>query len=563
MLSRPEGFASFPRDFHHQAVSVPCQAACPAGTDIPGYLEAIWNNDFAEAYRLNLRDNVFPAVLGRVCTRPCEPACRHGQRGNGEPVAICFAKRSADDFRTRPEPVKLPPVFPPSGKRVAIIGAGAAGLAAARELALWGHEVTVFDRAAEPGGLMIQGIPEFRLPREVARREIAQVLAQGVRVRSGVNVGVDVPVEELVAGHDAVLVATGCWSLSTPDLPGGASRGISHGLSFLMAANDGVVNEAGPRVVVIGGGFTAVDAARMARRLGAAEVTMVYRRGLEQLYISADELHQFELEGVRAEFLASPVEILHSEGAVRGVRFTRNRLTAPGADGRAGFEPVPGSEFELPADQVLLCTGQSADRTPFAVWENHPKVFFAGDVVTGPGSLIQAVGHGKAVARRLDARLMGVERLQDGIRITSTGRGSTGRPRERNGIARFPMPEIEPAARFRRAEVETGLARGPAREEAGRCYFCHYTFEIDNELCIYCDRCLKVTPVEGCIVKISNLIYDADDRIVGHVPSTGPRDYRSLLIDQDKCIRCGACVEVCPVECISLQKTSRETRVAD
>jgi ferredoxin len=243
------------------------------------------------------------------------------------------------------------------------------------------------------------------------------------------------------------------------------------------------------------------------------------------------------------------------------VRFRRTRAGAPGPDGRPRVEPVPDSEFELPADRVLLCTGQAADEaSPLTALRGRRGVFSAGDWVGGPGSLIQAIGHALGVAREVDRFLAGRDRFSDGITITTPAVRTTGRPRERNAIPRFPMPEIEPAARFREAEVETGLGRGAAREEAGRCYFCHYTLEIDNELCIYCDRCLKVTPVEGCIVKIADRVYDDQDRVTALVPSTGPRDYRALVIDQDKCIRCGACAEVCPVECITLQKSAR-TRV--
>jgi formate dehydrogenase major subunit len=564
LFSLRTGFATAPKDFHLHDLCVPCQTACPAGTDVPAYLEAVWRDDFAAAYRLNLRDNVFPAVLGRVCTRPCEPACRHGQRGNGEPVAICFAKRSSDDFRRRPDaPEVLPPLFPPSGQSVGVIGAGAAGLTAARELARAGHAVTVYERAGRAGGLMTRGIPAFRLPADLARREVEQVLAQGITLRTGVAVGETVRWEELAAAHQALVVATGCAALRRPDWPGAEGPGVEHGLPYLQAAADGAPPPTGRHVLVIGGGFTAVDAARLARRLGATSVTLACRRRAEDLYIDAAELHQFALEGVQAEFGAQPVAILREGGAVTGVRFLRTRPGAPAADGRPAAEAVPGTEFTLAADQVLLCTGQAPDPRPFAGAENDPRVFFAGDLATGPGSLIQAVGHAKAVARRVDAALMGSNRYQDGVRVDPVPTAATGRPRERNAIRRFPMPEIAPAERFRAPdlEVETGLGRGESREEAGRCYFCNHVFEIDNELCIYCDRCLKVTPVEGCIVKISGLNFDAQDRVTGHTPATGARDYRALWIDQDKCIRCGACVEVCPVECIGVRRSARETRV--
>src|SRR5262249_15947602 len=194
------------QDFQWQRENVPCQAACPAGTDIPGYLEAVYHGRFREAYEINLRDNVFPAVLGRVCSRPCESACRHGWGGNGEPVAICFSKRSAADFYHQ-EPIVLTKLFPPSGRCVAVVGAGVAGLTAARELALLGHAVTVFEKHRTAGGMLNQGIPAFRLPRDVIDFEVAQVLALGIELRCGAAVGRDLSLAELVVDFDAIVLA--------------------------------------------------------------------------------------------------------------------------------------------------------------------------------------------------------------------------------------------------------------------------------------------------------------------------------------------------------------------
>ena len=549
----PEGEGCHAKDFDWMAKNVPCRAACPADTDIPGYLDAVRLGNYAEAYRINLRDNVFPAILGRTCTRPCEPACRHGWDGLGEPVAICFSKRSADDFMQSKDPVRLDPLFPPSGKTVAVVGGGAAGLTAARELCLQGHAVTVFEAHSEAGGLMIQGIPEFRLPREIVRREVNQIAAQGVRFEC--NQRIDAArLSALRENFDVVILAAGTHEPNLPELPGIGLSGVHHGLTFLKAVNAGERPEVGGDVVVIGGGFTAVDCARMARRLGAARVGMYYRRSPNEMYIGEHELHQFKTEGVTARFNVAPVEILgDSDGGVCAVRFAETRMIAQ-PDGRARPETVPGSEFEVPCTTLLLGTGQKAA----GWWREIPGLHIAGDALNGPGSLIEAIGHGKSVARAVDRELMGTDRFE--TVVIAEDAKTTGRTRALDALPRLEMPEHDPSTRGVTDEVEEGLSKKDSATEASRCYLCHYKFEIDNDLCIYCDRCLHVKPVENCIVKVSDLIYDQNDRISGYIPSTNTRNYNRLHLDQNECIRCGACVEVCPVECITLQKVSQVTR---
>lgn len=552
-LSMPRGEGAHPKDFDWMAHNVPCRAACPADTDIPGYLEALHRGDPLDAYRINLRDNIFPAVLGRTCTRPCEPACRHGWQGLGEPVAICFAKRSSDDFRARRTPIVLDKLFPESGYTVAIIGAGTAGLAAARELALWGHRVHVYEAHHEPGGLMIQGIPEFRLPRDIVRREIEQITALGVQIHCGETI--DAPrCRTLADTHDALVLAAGTHVPSLPDCPGIDAPGVHHGLEFLKRVNAGERPDPGKRVVVVGGGFTAVDCARMARRLGAETVGMYYRRSPAEMYIGEHELHQFRTEDVTAHFQFAPLAILTDDrGAVCAVRFIRTELRD--TDGKRAVPlPLEGTEIDVPADTVLLGTGQKAA----GWWRDLDDVFIAGDAQTGPGSLIDAIGHAKKVARQVDRALMGADRFE--TVVVAEDAPTTGRTREMDALPRQPMPELPIADRGVEDEVETGQEVAAGQTEASRCYFCHYKFEIDNELCIYCDRCLKVKPVDKCIVKVSDLIYDREDRINGYVESTNPRNYNRLHLDQNQCIRCGACVEVCPVECITLQKVTQTTR---
>ena len=563
-LSVTRGVGRKPIDFDWLEKNIPCQAACPAGTDVPGYLEAITRKDYEEAYRINLRDNVFPAVLGRVCTRPCEPACRHGWKGLGESVAICFAKRSATDFMQRDEPMVLEKIFPDSGKRIAIIGSGAAGLTLAREFALWGHEVDVFERHSRPGGLMVQGIPEFRLPRDVVEREIQQIEALGVTIHCNHSIDSMEAVEELRTRFDVTIMAFGALSPTLPDLPGIDLPQVQHGLDFLMGVNDGGRPDVGKRVVVVGGGFTSVDCARMAVRLGAEAVSMHYRRGRESMYIAKHELRCLDVEGVSFAEHQSPVEFQAVDGQVE-VTFAHTNVGAVDADGRVGFNVDAAQEEKILADTVLLGTGQQQDwswllddaRQSLLATGHWEDVFIAGDAQSGPGSLIDAVGHAKDVARQVDHFLTGSRRLSDVVVLEDAQ--STGRTRAMDEIPRHPMPETDPSGRGVDEEVEAGLTESEADLEAQRCYLCNFKFEIDNDLCIYCDRCLKVTPVENCIVRVKDLQHDDHGRITGYTESTSSRDYNLLFINQAECIRCGACADVCPVECIPLQKVDKKT----
>ena len=555
-LSVARGLAATPKDFEWIRVNIPCQAACPAGTDIPGYLEAIAQGDYARAYRINLEDNVFPAVLGRVCTRPCEPACRHGWKGLGEPVAICFSKRSAADFQQHAAPVVLDKLFPATGRKIVVVGAGAAGLAAARDLARYGHAVTVLERHTEPGGMMVQGIPPFRLPRDLVAREIDQIRALGVEIRCGVSVGEDVKLSELARTYDAVVLAAGTTRPHRPELAGVASRGVRHGLEFLRAVHAGEKISLGRRVAVIGGGFTAVDCARTAKRLGAEEVAVFYRRTADEMYITPGEVEEMAHEGIRFETQASPEAVLERAGVVAGVRFVRTEPGKPDAVGRRSFHAIPGTGFTVDVDSILLGTGQTADEG-WVEATTDALVVKTGDFAAGARSLIEAIADGRKCARQVDARLMGGDRLQAVVQVEDAA--GTGRTRDLDALPRQAMPVRPLAERGLAVEVETGYPEEIARTEAKRCYLCHYKFEIDNELCIYCDRCLKVKPVEGCIVKVREMIYDAEGRITGHRPATGAKDYNLLYIDQSQCIRCGACKEVCPVECIDVQKVSAKT----
>ncbi len=589
-VSKLRGHGMAAKDFHWLDVNIPCQQACPAGTNIPEYLASIYKGDYDRAYRINLWDNVFPAVLGRVCSRPCESECRHGWEDLGDPVAICFSKRSAADFKSEAR-VILDKLYPDSGKSVAVIGAGVAGLAAARNLALLGHGVTVYEMHAHPGGMMNQGIPIFRLPRDYIDREIDQIRALGVDIICNTRIGKDIAFASLQANHDAVVMAAGTLRPNIIDLPGKDLTGIRHGLDFLLEANDTDAADVGENVIVIGGGFTAMDCARTALRLGAETVRMhepgtprirvAYRRSQDEMLVTPGEVEELNHEGIPMDFMVSPVCYLgDDDGRVTGMRLIRTRLGEPDASGRRRPIEIPGSEFEIPADTVLLATGQF----PETSWIGGPSaeslvgddqwlvsgaaattavagVFAAGDFATGALTLIDAIAHGKQCARDVDHFLTGEVRLIDVARVEDAG--GPGRIREMDYVPLQPMPMIPLEERSLKAEVESGFTESLAVDETQRCYLCHYKYEIDPDKCIYCDWCIKAKPRPDCIVKVSSLNYDDAGRITGFNRAGESEDTYLIYINQEDCIRCNACVEACPVDCISVQKVSLRTATPD
>lgn len=581
-VSKLRGLGIQAKDFHWAKKNVPCQAACPAGTDIPGYLSAIYQGEYDRAYRINLWDNVFPGVLGRVCARPCEPACRHGWEGLGESVAICWSKRSASDFKSEPL-IVLDRLCELSDKKVVVIGAGVAGLATARNLALLGHAVTVYEKHHTPGGMMNQGIPEFRLPRDIIKREIEQVRLTGVKIHCNTEIGRDISLQQLLEENDAVVMAAGTLRPNVLELPGKDLRGIRHGLDYLLEANQTrTANEHHKRVIVIGGGFTAMDCARTAWRLGAEHVQVKYRRGKNEMLITPSELEELEREDIPMEFYVSPKSYIGDEhGHVRAVQFIRTQLGEADASGRSRPIEVSGSEFEVACDVVLLATGQfpdtswidskfrdllvtkdgwlSSDATSVS---NHAHIFAAGDFATGARTLIDAIGHAKECAQKVDQFLMGEKRLRDVVEVTDAPNGS-GRIREMDAVPIQHMPFIPITERKLTEEVETGYSDRAAIEEAQRCYLCHYKYEIDNDKCIYCEWCIKVKPRPDCIVNVKELRYDGSGVIVGFDRAQNTEETKMIYINQEDCIRCNACVEACPVDCISVQKVSRKTVLAE
>jgi formate dehydrogenase major subunit len=585
-LTRPRGVATGARDTHWLEENIPCRTACPAHTDIPGYLSAVYEGKYDEAYRINLRDNVFPAVLGRVCSRPCEDPCRHGWEGLGESVSICFSKRSSSDFKSTDRMI-LDPLFKPTGKTVAVIGGGPAGLAAARNLALLGHKCTVYEKHERPGGMMNQGIPEFRLPREGLDREIDQIRLQGVEIVCNSPIGPQLPLEKLLHDFDAVIMACGTLKPNLLSLDGNDNGGIEHGLPWLLAANEFHNATIGDKCLVIGGGFTAMDCARTAFRLQSermamdkTDVRVCYRRSEHEMLVTPGEVEELSHEHIPMEFMVGPLRYTGQGNQVSGMEFVRNEMGEPDESGRRRPIAVKDSEFMHEADSVLLATGQF----PQCDWIDSilyrtlveddgwlvdsgghtteiDKLFVAGDFSTGAAALIEAIGHAKETVKLVDKFLTGEDRLIEAALIED-GR-PTPRSRKMDFIERKPMPTIPTADRDIDAEVEKGFNEDLSKDETSRCYFCHYKYEIDNSRCIKCDQCIQVMPRPECIVRVTSVDTDDEGRVTGYEKADGINYDAEYFINQKDCIRCNACLEVCPTECISVQKVTGCTIAVD
>ncbi|HUF04564.1 MAG TPA: FAD-dependent oxidoreductase [Aridibacter sp.] len=537
-------------------VNVPCQSACPIQTDIPGYIEAIIHEDYEKAYMINRLDNVFPGVLGRVCHRPCEPVCRHGREGLGEPVQICFLKRSAADFGME----DLRPDITPNGKTVCVIGAGPAGLTAANDLALLGYSVTVIEQYEEPGGMMRYGIPQFRLPADIVRTDIKSIADLGVEIKCNTRIDSWEALDELKAEYDAVIVSGGCMLPTMFGLPGKDAEGVFWGLDFMMQANREELEVRPKKTVVIGGGFTALDCARTSYRIGAEETTIAYRRTIDFMQFSGEEeLYHLEEEQIDLQLQVSPVEIVVENGKAVGMKLIKNEI---GEGGK--MSPVEGSEYVIEADTIILAIGQSAeelegvDVKDESVPEAKGNLFLAGDFRNGSGTVIGACADGRNVGRRVHEMLSG-ERFEEIVEISEVPISSLPRDREHDFLPQEKMPTIPVSARTQTAEVETGLLNEQAITEAHRCYLCHYNFQIDLDRCIYCMKCIDVMPVD-CI-HLAKDITVGEDGDLKYERTKNWEEVEAIAIDNDECIRCGNCLKACPVNCISVSKYHYKTVV--
>jgi heterodisulfide reductase subunit A-like polyferredoxin len=398
-----------------------CMDACPVHTNVPGYIKLIAEGQFKAAYELIRETNPLPACVGRVCYAPCQEACNRGQID--EPLCIRDLKRVPGD-QWNIEELEVP-VVAKTGKSVAIIGAGPAGLAAANDLALKGHNVSVLEALPEPGGMLRVGIPEYRLPKEILRREIDYIQKLGVEIKTGIRVGKDITVKKLKENHDAIFIAVGAHGGMKLGVEGEDISGVTEGIEFLRVVSLGKKVNIGEKVAVVGGGNTAIDCARTAKRLGAGEVTIVYRRSRAEMPASEEEVRAAEAEGIKIEFLTAPTWFSAENKKLAGIECVRMKLGEPDASGRPRPIPIKGSEFTILVDTVIAALGQ-APETDFVKElgvslskrgtieiddktgaTNIEGVFAGGDVVTGPAFVIDAIAAGKKAARSIHQYLTG------------------------------------------------------------------------------------------------------------------------------------------------------------
>lgn len=577
--------------------NVKCQYACPVHTDVPGYIALIADGKYEEAYQLNRKANIIPGILGRVCSHPCETACRACDVDGA--ISICRLKRSAADHRGEWKRIKKEPWRP---ETVAIIGAGCTGLAAANDLALMGYGVEIFDKYPVPGGTMWSGIPEFRLPRDLVQAEVDNIADLGVTINLNSEIGKDVTVDDLRQKYDAVVIATGCMAPSKLRIPGEELNGMYYGIEFMEEVNFTYqARRMGKTVVVIGGGYTAMDCSRSALRLGAETSYVVYRRTRAEMTVDEEERGETEREGVIFEYLISPLEILDDgNGNIAGIRCIRNRLGAPDASGRRAPEPIEGSEFVIPCDTVVAAAGQGTVTTflPEDVQVDprarrvviDPKtysttaigVFAAGDFTTGASTVIEAVSHGRKVAVQVNRFLQGdrprfTERAEfklvhalsspeeyydapiatDMTEWTATSmsrRLQWGDDYDVHGRTPNPMIDIPLRVVDFKREVETGFTRTLAYKEAKRCYQCQLNIIIDGQMCILCNACVDVCPMKIIEMVPLERIAALDGRT--DIATVSRQELgvfgAAMVIDEATCIRCGLCVKRCPTGCLTM-----------
>jgi len=571
-------------DYYHRVVD--CQWACPAHTDVPEYLRLIAQGRYTDSYMLNRESNVFPGILGRVCDRPCEPACRRGRVNDDKPVAICRLKRVAADHKD--EFAERLPQIPErkNGKRIACVGAGCASLTVANDLLPLGYEVVMFERNNQTGGLMRSNIPLFRLPKKVLDEEIDTIVDMGVDLRLGE------PVESMCAlldeGYDAVFVGSGAPRGKNLELPGRYDTDNVHtGIEWLESVAFGHVTEIGKRVVIIGGGNTAMDCCRTSLRLGAESVKVVARKPWAYLKASDWELEGALEENVEIICNYSPQRFVVEDDRLTGMQFEHVEWAK---DDNGKLRSTTLGEEVFPADDVILAIGQEnafpwIERDlgiEFDDWEvpevdkttmqsTRAGVFFGGDAAFGPENIIWAVEHGHQAAISIHKYCQGEdlkERLPYTMNLGSRKMGlhEWSYSNDFEDATRRIVPSLELAQRFDKLDIEaeTGFTPEQAALEAERCLNCDIQTVFAAPKCIECDACIDVCPTD-CLT-ITHNGDEADLRARLSAPADNleqplfvsedlPHTGRVMVKDEDQCIHCGLCAERCPTAAWDMRKS--------
>ncbi len=579
---------SHPAYFHKV---VDCQWACPAHTPVPEYIRLIGQGRYGDAYMINWVSNVFPGVLGRTCDRPCEPACRRGrvEENNGEKpeaVAICRLKRVAADHK---EDVKsrMPKIAPPNGKRIACVGAGPASLTVARDLAPLGYSLTVFDGEAKAGGFMRSQIPRFRLPESVIDEETGYILNMGVEFKSGHRI--DSLKDLMTQGYDAIFVGSGAPRGRELDVPGRqeAAAHIHIGIDWLASVSFGHITSVAPRVIVLGGGNTAMDCCRSARRLGGSDVKVIVRSGYEEMKASPWEREDAIHESIPIINYHVPKSVQHKDGKLLGMTFEIVRAEYD-AKGRRSLIPTGEPDVFFACDEVLVAVGQENafpwiekdsgidfDRWGLPVLTENtfqstiPQVFFGGDAAYGPKNIITAVAQGHEAAVSID-RFLHAEAVEQRpaplTRLMSQKMGihEWSYRNDPSNDTRFKVPwaAAEAALASIRVEVELGFDAATAFKESSRCLNCDVQTVFNRDTCIECDACVDICPMDCITFAVDGEEEELRGRL--KAPATNKtqdlyvsaqlKTGRIMVKDEDVCLHCGLCAERCPTGAWDMQK---------
>ncbi len=570
-------------EYFHKVVD--CQYACPAHTPVPEYIRLIAQRRYSDAYMVNWESNVFPGVLGRTCDRPCEPACRRG-RVEEEPVAICRLKRVAADYKDDVK-ARMPEIPAKNGKKVALIGAGPASLTVARDLMPLGYDIDLYDENPKGGGFMRSQIPSFRLPERVLDEEVGYILDMGVIQHF--NTRVESMKELLEKNYDAVFVGTGAPQGRDLDIPGRqeCDANVHIGIEWLASVAFEHTDKIGKKVVVLGGGNTAMDCCRTARRLGGEQVTVSVRSTYEDMKASPWEKEDAMREGIPFECNTTPREFLHENGKLVGIRVDRVESVYD-ENGKRSLKPT-GETLDIECDDVICAVGQVGafpwiekdigiefdkwgmavvDRTTFQ--SSRKEVFFGGDAAFGPANIITAVAQGHQAAVSIDLFCNGKaleERPAPGVKTFGQKMGihqwSYDSAVETD--VRYAVPHLDNSVALadRKAEVEIGYDQELAFKEAERCLNCDVQTIFTESKCIECDACMDICPTD-CINFVepvedeqelrANLIVPAKNLDQSLYVSGDLKTGRIMVKDEDVCLHCGLCAERCPTAAWDMEK---------